>query len=125
MVVASQLIAEVKVTGDTEAKSRLKSMSDTVDKTGGSFKSMHHDGISSTESFGSHIVSAFTKPIGAIFDFGSKLGMGIFGLEQLGQAGVSFAESLLATDAAMEQTTVAFNQLLGGAAAAHTELDKL
>src|SRR5437763_16961122 len=40
MVVASQLVAEVKVTGVNEGEQQLKHMGETVSKTQGGFKSM-------------------------------------------------------------------------------------
>lgn len=62
-------------------------------------------------------VSGFVSGIGSMasgmMNFVSQAGITIFSFQQLGQTAMSFANALLQPNASMEQTTVAFETLLG------------
>jgi hypothetical protein len=74
---------------------------------------------------GSSFTGHVTGMIGSLVNFGSKIGMTVFGLQNLYQGVIGFGKALIGGNASMEQTTVAFKQLLGSSAAANAELKDL
>src|SRR6266704_2612313 len=63
--------------------------------------------------------------VGKVMDFGSKIGMTIFGVQSFIQTVGGIANAFIAPNASMEQKKTAFTSLLGGSQAAQAELDKL
>lgn len=70
-------------------------------------------------------LSGIGSMIGKLTEFGSRVGMTVFGLQNLWQSFTSLAGAILAPNASMEQTKVAFVQLLGSSQAATKELQDL
>src|SRR6266496_610995 len=91
----------------SQAKNALSSISDTAQSSGGG------------------VISGFGKMISGAVDFGAKVGQTIFGIRSLAQSAISLGSALLEPNASMEQTTVAFKQLLGSSSAATAELKDL
>lgn len=94
-------------TATSQAKSALSSVSDTAQSSGGG------------------VLGGFGKMIGGAVDFAAKIGQTIFGMQALAQGAISLGSALLEPNASMEQTTVAFKQLLGSSSAATAELKDL
>lgn len=61
----------------------------------------------------------------SLLDFGSKIGMTVFGIQNLIQTAFNLGQALISPDASMEQTRVAFTHLLGSAQAAGDYLKQL
>ncbi len=85
--------------------------------------------IGSVETKAKETSSSFLASIGgmgkSVLDFGSKLGIGIFGIKNLADTATGLAGAMLEPNAAMEQTQVAFTQLLGSSKAAGDYLQQL
>lgn len=71
------------------------------------------------------LVSGFKNAIGGALEFGSKLGQTAFGIQALWQSFTGLTKALFSSDASMEQTQVAFTQLLGSSKAAGDYLKQL
>jgi tape measure domain-containing protein len=93
--------------GISSAKSEIASIADVAGETSHNF------------------VSSIGGMVGGLINFGSKIGMTVIGLQGLYQGVVGFGKALIGGNASMEQTTVAFKQLLGSSAAANAELKDL
>lgn len=63
--------------------------------------------------------------IGKVMDFGSKLGMTIFGIQSFIQTAEGIGQAFIGPNASMEQTTVAFETLLGKGKATQDFLKQL
>ncbi len=95
----------------TAASSQVKSAISSISET--------------AQSSGGGVLSGFGKMISGAVDFGAKVGQTIFGIRSLAQSAISLGSALLEPNASMEQTTVAFKQLLGSSSAATAELKDL
>src|SRR6266700_621476 len=88
-IVASQLIAEVKIVGDTEAKQKLGKVSESVDKTAGGFKSMLGNALSFAGGLG--VFDLASTALGYLKDQFS----GVFQESMDAQAGMAQTVSVL------------------------------
>jgi tape measure domain-containing protein len=80
---------------------------------------------SAAQHSSSGLLSGFKSAGSGLLDFGSKVGMTVFGLKNLAQGAVGLGQALLAPNASMEQTTVAFETLLGKGKATQEFLGQL
>ena len=109
-ITASQIVAQVLVQGAEQAIAQLKAVGAANDSA-----------ATSSDGFLGRIQGMGQ----GLLDFFSKAGMAAMGLQAFGQAAVSIGSFLFGQDAALEQTTVAFTQLLGSSQAANAELKDL
>lgn len=65
------------------------------------------------EKSGSSIFSGFKSGIQGALQFGSQIGMTVFGIKNLADSAIGLGSALLEPNASMEQTTVGFETLLG------------
>lgn len=75
----------------------------------------------SSGGFGSSLVGL----VGNVVNFGAKLGQTVFGLQAFGQTMMGVGQALLGPNAAMEQTTVGFETLLGKGKATQAFLQQM
>jgi len=94
-VQAAQLVAVVKVDGVPQATVELQKMGGEVEKT-------HHG-----------LVSSGAGMVKSLLGFGSQLGLTVMGVKGLAEGAIGLGSALLGPNAAMEQTTVGFETLLG------------
>lgn len=80
---------------------------------------------SAAQHSSSGLLSGFKSAGSGLLDFGSKVGMTVFGLKSLADGAVSLGQALLEPNASMEQTTVAFETLLGKGKATQEFLKQL
>src|SRR6266568_4140929 len=107
-IVASQLIAEVKIVGDTEAKQKLGKVSESVDKTAGGFKSMLGNALSFAGGLG--VFDLASTALGYLKDQFS----GVFQESMDAQAGMAQTVSVLkSTHDASGMTADAIADLAG------------
>src|SRR6266487_6687227 len=97
-------------------------VAETSERAGMSLRESFSGGLNRVTEAGSGFISRIMGMGGSLLNFGSKLGMTLFSLQQLGQIATSVGEAFLGPNASMEQTEVAFTGLLHGAKAAHDEL---
>jgi len=81
--------------------------------------------LSSVSEAGSGFIGRIMGMGSGLLDFGSKLGMTVFGLQMLGQTAEYVGGALLEPNASMEQLTIAFTGLLGSASKANAMLKEL
>ncbi len=79
----------------------------------------------SAQNSGGGIFSSFKNAAGGVLEFGQKLGMSIFAIQNLAQGAENLGSALLGPAMQMEQMTTAFTTLDGSASAATQELQKL
>jgi tape measure domain-containing protein len=103
-----------------EADRLAKAMQEDAEKT-----NIFGHAVESAKSGLSGMLGHITGMAGGLLDFGSKVGMTIFGLQNLYQGVLSFGSALIGSDESMEQTQVAFTQLLGSSKAAGAYLKQL
>jgi tape measure domain-containing protein len=77
------------------------------------------------ETTSTSLLSGFKNAAGGILEFGAKLGQTAFGIQFAWQSIQGLGQALLGSNEDMEQTTVAFTQLLGSSQAAGAYLQKL
>ncbi len=70
-------------------------------------------------------LGSFSKMGGGLLQFGSQLGMTVFGVKNLATTAMGLFSSLIAPNASMEQTRVAFTNLLGSSKKAGDYLKEL
>lgn len=124
-VVASQLIGEISIRGGSESIKILAQMGNQTDTSQKSLNRLKNQSEATGSSLASRLTGGLRSAVGGFLQFGSQLGMTMFGLQSLGQTLVGLAGNILAPNASMEQTTTAFTQLLGGAKAANKEIASL
>lgn len=109
MVVASSLVAKVSTDGVDTAKSQMQGMGKSVQDVSSSLG-------------GGGLFGAVTGAIGGLLNFGSQVGMTIFGLKNLASGAISLGSSLLQPAATAETTQLSFETLLHSTKAAHQEM---
>lgn len=124
-VVASQLVGEVSIKGAEKAKEDLTQVGTKTDTAQKGLSQLKNKSEETGASLASHLTGGLRSAVGGFLQFGSQVGMTIFGLQSLGQSLVGLVGNILAPNASMEQTTTAFTQLLGGAKAANKEIASL
>lgn len=98
-ITASQLVAKVAVEGDADAKAKLKAVGDTQEAT--------------SQKMNTGLLASIKNTAGGLLDFGAKIGGAIIGVKGIADAAIGFGSALISPNAEMEQTTVAFETLLG------------
>lgn len=97
MVAVAQLMVKVGADGVEQTEQQLKSLGFEVENTQSKMNNM---------GSGTHSL------VGGLLDFGSKVGMTIFGIKNLADTAISLGGALLAPNASLEQTRVSFMAFL-------------
>lgn len=107
---AVQFTADISqlVTGTTKAKEEIASVT-----------------TAAKESNASGGGGGFSGLVGGVLDFGMKAANAVFMVKMLADSAISLGSALLAPDASMEQTVVAFTTLTKSAQGAHAMIAKL
>src|SRR2546423_7820429 len=94
-----------------EAQRLAKESAASAEKTGFFAKAMSglKDHVAQATS---GLASGFKNAAGNLLEFGSRVGMTVFGIQQLVQGAQGLSSALVGSNADMEQTTVAFGTLL-------------
>jgi tape measure domain-containing protein len=128
---ATLAAARIKSAEDAVSVAMQKVQTEAAQLSSSLNNSTHHTNLfaNAISSAKSHIASfhaSLSSAADKVVDFGSKAGMGIFALQQIGQTAISVAQSLFQPALAIEQTNVAFKGLFqGNQQAAAAFLDKL
>lgn len=104
----------IRIAGDTSAWDRAVS---GVHKSLDTFTAPARG----VERLGGH----FTRAAGGVLRLAKDVGLAAIGLEAVGQTAMGVGKALVGSNASMEQTRVAFTQLLGSSKAAGDYLKKL
>src|SRR5262249_23694711 len=98
MVQAASLIVKISAEGVESAESQLKSLGSEVETTQGKIQTMSSGGLKGM--------------VGGLLNFGSQVGMTIFGIKSLADTAISLGSGLLAPNISLEQTRVSFMAFL-------------
>lgn len=97
-----------------EADSQLSQFFSGLQKTAQEMAGNFAESVrSSAGEMSGSFFSGIQNSIGGLLDFGSKVGMVVFGLQNLYQGAISVGQAFLEPNATMEQTTVSFQAFLG------------
>lgn len=125
MVVASQLVARISTDGYDEANDKMRRMGQATDSTRDGLKSARATSEDFSDSLGGRLVGGLHSAISGFLDFGSQLGMTIFGFKQLAETAASTAMSLLGPAAAAEQVQGSLEVFTGSTEKAKKEMQEL
>lgn len=105
--------------------SSLQQGASAVVSFGSTVASSLAEAASGAIEFGSEVAGSLKEGVNGFLDFGEKLGLTITGFTEMKFAAFTMVEGLVSSNAAMEQTKIAFTTLLGSSQAAGSYLQTL
>jgi tape measure domain-containing protein len=112
----------------TDAAAQIDSLASSADTTAGSLADLAAQAETTgadVEDAGSEAGGGFSGAISGVVGFGSQIGQTMFGMQAMANVAGNLASGLLGPAEQAENTSEAFDNLLGSTAAASNEIEKL